>query len=173
MSLQHALPFLEDSSLDLKVIHLIRDPRAVINSRKNSVHWCNRDCRNYTKHCETLKKDLIISEKLKETMPHRYMMVRFEDLGKDPMKSVWNLVNFLGVPFTATIKTFVQNHTNGSLVTDDWNSVYRDSKKTMYYWKYQLTIGNIRTVEKLCRNPMKTLNYSFVDVSPLMNLRYK
>ena len=171
MTLSDALPLLVDQSLDLKVIHLMRDPRGVLNSRKNSVQWCTRDCRNIEKHCEMLEKDLILSEELKQKIPHKYISVRYEDLSHDPMKFTWNLVGFLGVPFTASTKAFVRNHTHASKIrqqNEHWNSAYRDSKKTMYSWKTKLSLGEMLMIENMCKVPMKMLNYPLIGEA--MNL---
>ena len=63
---------IEDSDLNLKVIHLIRDPRGVMMSRKIQ-KWCIKvkNCTDSKTLCEKLEKDLDASKILTQKFPEK------------------------------------------------------------------------------------------------------
>ena len=91
MTLESVKPFLDDSNLNLKIIHLVRDPRAVRNAR-NQVLWCNRDCANIVLHCKKTRDDLRYGDKLMDIMPEKYIRIKYEDLLKSFQKVFFNIL---------------------------------------------------------------------------------
>jgi hypothetical protein len=67
-----AKELLEDPELNLKVIVLVRDPRAVMLLRSSS-SWCqlNPMCSNIKQVCRDLDKDVLAAFELVETYPGR------------------------------------------------------------------------------------------------------
>ena len=63
----------EDKSLNVKIILLIRDPRGTMESRKHRV-WCpnNPDCEEPARLCQDLKEDYHSFKKLSSEYPDRY-----------------------------------------------------------------------------------------------------
>ena len=62
---------------DVKVVLLVRDPRAMMHSRKNHVPFClgHRDCDNPKVLCQDLLKSYRVSMDLAEKYPGRFTYV--------------------------------------------------------------------------------------------------
>ena len=69
LGLEGAEKFLRDPTLDLRVIHLVRDPRGVLSSRMK-LSWCrSSSCTNTTLVCKDLLNELQIAKKLQTKYP--------------------------------------------------------------------------------------------------------
>ena len=170
---------------DFKIIHLVRDPRAVINSRmtvfselydgntylgprmedlmrrqegfdKSYVEKAaNHLCSH---HLENYKLGMNPPPWLKD----RYKMVRYEDLAEFPQVWARELLHFIGVSYTAKYKEYVYNITH---VKDrgkkdgGYYGVERQSIEMLDKWKEKLIEPHWRTIEKVCAAMMKAFDY--------------
>lgn len=86
---------MENFKSKIRIIHLIRDPRAVYYShlRRNSPLTLDKFCRSWVAFHQR-------TEKLGELLPARgqYYFLRYEDLCQSPPSIMENVQNFLGVP---------------------------------------------------------------------------
>ncbi|CAL4137318.1 unnamed protein product, partial [Meganyctiphanes norvegica] len=82
---------LQDSSLNFKVIHLVRDPRASLISG-----WKRGWKTSAEKSCKDIGEDLINGQILKDTYPGRYLAVRYEDICAEPNIMAKIIYSFLG-----------------------------------------------------------------------------
>ena len=60
-------------SLDLDIVYLVRDPRAVMESRKE-INWCmnNADqCFHPARHCHQLEEDYVAAKAFAKRYPKR------------------------------------------------------------------------------------------------------
>ena len=170
MTLRQVEIFINNPEIDLKIIHLVRDPRGVQNSR-NHVRWCNRDCSNIKTHCYFLKNDLIYADSLKQTFPGRYFRVRYEDICDDPIKVTKSILKFLQIPYTNHTERFVISHTNGDRVTKKWSTIYRDATKTKSMWRRELPLKIVRYIQKECSFAIKYLDYEwFTSLRSIRNI---
>ncbi|XP_042223367.1 carbohydrate sulfotransferase 5-like isoform X2 [Homarus americanus] len=97
LGLQWVVPLLEEK-LDLQVVYLVRDPRAVLSSRER-VSWCSSPtCRDPAYMCPHLYHDLLLLPQLRHLYPDRFKMVLYESLLKDINASLRELYSFLRLP---------------------------------------------------------------------------
>ena len=161
MTLHQAERYINNPDIDLKIIHLVRDPRAVWNSR-NHVTWCNKDCSNIKYHCNLLQGDLLYADKeLKNSHPNRYLRVRYEDICDDPIQMTKHILKFLNIPYTNHIQNFVISHTSGSTVMRKWNTIFRDAKRTRSKWRQDLPLKAVKQIQNRCSFPIKYLGYDW------------
>ncbi|CAH1792416.1 unnamed protein product [Owenia fusiformis] len=87
---------------NIKVIHLVRDPRAMFNSWY-SASWSglknlSRELLQEKVHqmCSRIFKDIIIRKDLERIYPDMFMQVRYEDLAKYTHKTMIDMFTFLG-----------------------------------------------------------------------------
>lgn len=81
LNLNLLLPILEDNSLQSHVILLMRDPRAVMHSRKAKVGWCKEPaCRNATVLCQQMEDDLETFKAFSKFFPQKLHFLRYEDV---------------------------------------------------------------------------------------------
>ncbi|KAK3871377.1 hypothetical protein Pcinc_023468 [Petrolisthes cinctipes] len=83
---------LDKPDLNLKVVHLVRDPRGTHISM-DKVDW-NID---YKEMCDRVLEDLEEKKGLEKQYPGRYYFIKYEDLCRDPYRQANQLFGFLQV----------------------------------------------------------------------------
>ena len=151
--------FLGENRLNAKVVFLVRDPRATMNSRLSSVSWCSKshDCSSPEVLCSDLKEDLKVSAAFELLFPKSFIRIRYEDLANEPHKTIQHLLDFLGMEYTEELAKFVQSHTQ-SEVEAPW-SVARKSAARVDRWKESLAPEVVDEIEKICRPVLEKLDY--------------
>lgn len=143
----------------LKIIHLIRDPRAQTKSRlklRGSFKCTSADIPGY---CKSVLDDLKLGSELP---PEIYRLVRYEDLVLNPMDEMENLYKFLGVPFNNSMKDYVYKHFHAEKVTRKIRDGPQGTFKTSDFDNSDirgLPEGIKKTVEKSCREVMEFGKY--------------
>jgi len=101
------------------------------------------------------------------TLPDRYMLLRYEDLVHDVTKVTNNVIRFAGFAHSDDVITWIQENTN-------WEDMDRRSLDYHYRtvrgnvtslidsWRFKLNDKQVYIVEKYCEHAMKLLNYPAV-----------
>lgn len=127
----------------IKIIYLVRDPRAIYSSRQY-LSWCkNRACTNIDKLCDEMNQDFRIFESFylnssrsqtshvitlknqSNKYPIQLFLVRFELIALEPIKSTSELFKLVNLPFKQNIKRFVVSHTASNLDIKDIKSPFK------------------------------------------------
>uniref|UniRef100_A0A6I8NBA8 Sulfotransferase n=1 Tax=Ornithorhynchus anatinus TaxID=9258 RepID=A0A6I8NBA8_ORNAN len=200
-------PLLRDPALDLKVIHLVRDPRAVASSRIRSRHGLIRESlqvvrsRDPRAHhapfleaaghkaaakkegragaggaadyhalgameviCGTMAKTLQTALRPPDWLRGRYLVVRYEDLVGDPVKTLRRVYGFVGLLVSPDMERFALNMTSGSSSSSKPFVVSaRNATQAASAWRTALTFPQIKQVEEFCHQPMALLGYERVS----------
>ena len=169
---------------NFKVVHLVRDPRAVLNSRMSVFHELYDGNKYLGAHISDKEGQAGFSKEYMTEAAHwmcshhldnyklgmnpppwlkgRYKMVRFEDLAESPQQVTRDLLHFIGVKYTAKYREYVYNLTH---VKDrggkegGYFGVERQSSEILDAWKKKLIEPHWRTIEKVCADMMKAFNY--------------
>ncbi|XP_069748021.1 carbohydrate sulfotransferase 7 [Narcine bancroftii] len=141
-------PLMRDPSLNFKVVQLVRDPRAVHNSRmksklslvkesiqilrskkrseKNQRPIPNRSQRadTYVSDaleviCEAWSRDQALVMRSPSWIRRRYLTVRYEDLVLDPVTGLRTLYSFANLTVTPATENYVWNMTRGRGYSSD------------------------------------------------------
>lgn len=140
---------------DIKVIHLLRDPRAIISSRV-AKDWKNTKENDPEHICRQMEDDMRLSNILP---PDRYLMIKYEELVKDPASRLQMLYDFAGLRMTAKAYEFLYETTHGESSGSVLRPVVRDEDFNPNHWQTETPIEDIRTIESNCQSLMKLLNY--------------
>ncbi|XP_043208991.1 uncharacterized protein LOC122374364 [Amphibalanus amphitrite] len=105
--LAKVLPLLERTDLDVRVIHLVRDPRAIHNSLLTKHHAWPEWRRNASLLCEDIRADLRASQSISSD---RWTGVRYEDLVEKPAEEAKRLFEFLQLPLAMETLDFIRTH---------------------------------------------------------------
>uniref|UniRef100_A0A6A7G6P6 Carbohydrate sulfotransferase 5-like n=1 Tax=Hirondellea gigas TaxID=1518452 RepID=A0A6A7G6P6_9CRUS len=171
MKLELMQPMLESSTLSdgLQIIYLVRDPRAVINSRRSTVHWCKsstKDCASPSLLCQDMIDDIKTFKLFQEVFPGKVHLLRYEDMANDPFNKTKQMLDAIGLDFNARIEEFLLTHTKTE-VNNAWTTS-RNTKKRLLYWTHKLPWSDVQEVQAACSSAMES--YGYIPVQSLDKL---
>ncbi|XP_006814671.1 carbohydrate sulfotransferase 1-like [Saccoglossus kowalevskii] len=153
----------EDPNLNFKIIHLVRDPRAIINSRENSF-FSNHDFKRkrvpwdeVTDLCKDLQHNLDLITTLPQWLKGKYFLVRYEDLALRPLEATRDIYNFSGMPMDEDVEKWVYENTQTEQGGD--LSTTRNSTERVTAWRNELSFSVIADIQNKCKEPMEMLGY--------------
>jgi len=148
----------EDPSLNVKVLLLVRDPRGTIQSRKHR-DWCpnNPDCEDPARLCEDLVSDYNSVKMLKKQFPGRYKVFRYEDFSMNPTNNTADVFKFFGFSVHQKVLDFLESHTKSN--KGGVSSTFRDSKTAPFKWRERLSMAEVVNIQVKCEEAMKLWGY--------------
>ncbi|GIY68668.1 hypothetical protein CDAR_559961 [Caerostris darwini] len=153
----------DNPNMNIKVIHLTRDPRGIVSSRW-SLDWCNgTNCSDAGVLCKEMDEDIRIFEDLQKENPSNFIKVRYEDLSLNPLNETEKLFRFLKLPFSTSVKKFLKTHTVGRK-SDAKNpySTRRNSSSMVNSWHERFSYKQIVDVQSQCGDVLHSLNHSLI-----------
>ncbi|XP_068117920.1 carbohydrate sulfotransferase 5-like isoform X2 [Hyperolius riggenbachi] len=181
--LKSLYPLLTDPSLNLKIIHLVRDPRAVAKSREQAKKALARDngivlntngtkvddskyqviqqiCRSHVQIYETA------TLKSPSFLKNRYMLVRYEDVVQDPLREIKEMYKFAGLKLTDKLQSWIYNVTHGQSSgnkKDAFLTTSRNALNVSQAWRNVLPHDKVKRIQAVCKGAMDLLGYVLVD----------
>ncbi|XP_033764199.1 carbohydrate sulfotransferase 5-like [Pecten maximus] len=136
VSLQLTKAILENIK-DLKVIHLIRDPRAILQSRKGIGEINNEGFVPFTKQlCNRMSRDIDEARALMDSHPERVFPLRYECLAERPVESLRKIYSDMSLPFTSQTEVWINTYTKGMTPLtrqNEYDSNYTTDSKVLPY----------------------------------------
>uniref|UniRef100_A0A3Q2CEP8 Sulfotransferase n=2 Tax=Cyprinodon variegatus TaxID=28743 RepID=A0A3Q2CEP8_CYPVA len=181
--LESIYPLLQDPVLNLHVVHLVRDPRAVMRSRDESAYILHTDSaivleqrnvssaeRQYEVLREICRSHLNIYERgLLNPPPFlegRYKLVRFEDVAQNPLTEINDIYNFVGLKMTPEVKEWIYKMTQGK-GKGGWNEAFkitsRNAAEVSEAWRTELQHIKVKKIQEVCKAAMLLLGYKTVN----------
>ncbi|NXG73807.1 CHST4 sulfotransferase, partial [Baryphthengus martii] len=181
LDLKVLYPLLTDPSLNLKIIHLVRDPRAVFRSRENTVEDLKRDssiivrsqgtkgetgpyntmqviCKS---HAEIYKAG---SRAIPSFLKDRYLPIRYEDIVRDPLARAAQMYKFAELHFTPELQKWVHNITHGKgQGARAFDIGSRDALGVSQAWRKTLPFQKIEKVQNVCKDAMDLWGYQLLQ----------
>ncbi|CAO1384019.1 unnamed protein product [Diamesa serratosioi] len=153
-----AARLLEDPSLNVRIVLLIRDPRGFLQSRKHRI-WCpgNPDCDNPNIACKDMVSDFKATVELSKKYPMTFKAVRYEDLSLSPFEVTQEILQFYGLPFDDKVSEFLETHTKANV--GGVSSTFRDSKSAPFHWAKELSFNEVKYIQDSCKEAMQQWGY--------------
>lgn len=177
-NLQVLYPLLRDPSLNLHIVHLVRDPRAVFRSREHTTQELLIDSHIVMgQHHQKLKKEdqpyyamqVICQSQLEifeavqalpKALRQRYLLVRYEDLVRDPLTQTAQMYDYVGLKFLPQLQAWVYNITRGKgMGNHAFHTNARNALNVSQAWRWSLPYEKVSRLQKVCRNTMDVLGY--------------
>ena len=158
---------------NLKIIHLIRDPRPTLYSAKK-FGWTPGDAETFAKgFCNEIYSNLMVAKQINKNYNNRIFTVLYEHLATHTLSTVKEMFTFLGIPFTEHIKEHVHKLTStgksnkcGGLCTKKANST-----KEAYDWRFKVDYDYVHLLDAACSLVYGELGYKLVrDKFHLLNV---
>lgn len=177
-------PLAEDPHLDVKFIQLVRDPRAVLASRmvafgakyKNWKQWATDgdapldedEVRKLKGNCDNIRMSAEAGLRRPPWLRRRYMLVRYEDIARFPMRKATEMYRFTGIPFTPQVKLWILRNTQASKKTSGVYSTKKNSSEQVEKWRFTLPFKIVQVVQKACGPTLKLFGYKVVTSEEML-----
>lgn len=151
-----------DIAQSIRVVHLVRDPRAIYSSRRG-LRWCTdyESCGSAAALCDQMRSDLDAFEELaRRLQAHRTYRIRFEDLTSDPVNETRHLFEWLGLDYGPSVLKYIEHHTTATAADiRNAHSTRRNTRLVANSWKWKLSTQTIRMIEDTCEDVLQRLGY--------------
>ena len=185
----HKLSYLMDkdnSDYSLKVVHLVRDPRAIVfthflTNQSSSLNQSDSS-RHLKEYSQRLCKNMLANIKYAITAPiwlqGKYTLLRYEDLGTNPHQIAELVYKFVGVPMVPQIRVWLDkiaystnqnSHESPNPSMSSSSSglmeelVTKNLSDSVHNWRSQLQYHAVRIIEMECYEVMNLLGYKVVE----------
>ncbi|XP_034734546.1 carbohydrate sulfotransferase 6 [Etheostoma cragini] len=181
--LESLYPLLQDPSLDLRIIHLVRDPRAVVRSREESAKAFVSDNAvvleqrsipaaevQYQVMQEICRSHVRINERAMLKPPPflkgRYKMFRYEDVARNPLKEITAMYDFVGLEMTRPLEEWIYRVTHGKgkgSKKEAFKITSRNAADVSQAWRTTMPHNKVRRIQEVCKGAMALLGYRTVN----------
>lgn len=177
----HKLSYLMDSEgpadYALKVVHLVRDPRALMDAHVGHVKDTNWTLTSLRQHAQVMCKELLLNIKYAVSAPPwlqgRYTLLRYEDLATKPHQIAEQLYQFVGIPIASQVRRWIDRAHKESVPSFSGMSdtVVISSELgspqslivSVDKWRERMPYSVVRIIETECYEVMNLLGYKIVD----------
>ncbi|KAL6101914.1 chst3 [Pungitius sinensis] len=179
-------PLVEDPRLDVRVIQLVRDPRAILASRMVAFSskyqtwkaWAqdgqvpedDEEVKRLKGNCDQIRLSAEVGLSQPPWLRRRYMLVRYEDIARYPMQKAEEMYRFTGIPFSPQAREWILRNTQTTREASGIYSTQKNSSEQAEKWRFNIPFALAQVVQRVCGPTMKLFGYRFVyDESTLMN----
>lgn len=182
----HKLSYLMDkdnSEYSLKIVHLVRDPRAIVfthflRSANESMSNSTEHLKSYSKKlCTNMLRNIKFAIAAPSWLQGKYTLLRYEDLGTSPHQIGELVYKFAGVPMAPQVRMWLDKiayggGTSSPLMNYQTSSsssgsmedlVTKNLTSSVHNWRVQLQYQAVRMIESECYEVMNLLGYKIVD----------
>lgn len=153
---------------NIKIIHLVRDPRAVVNSMlrsnipekpgfnmaRNSVVFSSKHWRHYVQKMSLIEQERPV------------LTIQYESIGQNNDDILIELENYLSVPAAASGYSGKRYHVSKIDKTLHAHVFESFMDERTYGWKTELPMRSLALVETLCKEGMRRFHYAAVADAP-------
>ncbi|XP_036605968.1 carbohydrate sulfotransferase 4-like [Trichosurus vulpecula] len=177
-NLQGLYPLLTDPAFNLHVVHLVRDPRAVFCSRERTKgklmlddrillgqQWSRLKAKDRPYYlmkaiCQSQQEIYEAAQQLEGPLRRRYLLMRYEDLVREPLVQVSQLYNFSRLQVLPQLQSWVQFITRGQgLGNDSFYPNSRDGHHVSQAWRWSLPYKKVARLQAICGDFMSLMGY--------------
>ena len=148
---------------NLKIVHLVRDPRGTLSSQSRAGRCSGQTggqtgCTN--RFCKRLENDVLAEERIMEKYPSRIMPVFYEDIARHPLEASRKMYDFIGADFTKEAEAYIYNITMAGLKNDCAICTTRpNSSEHIDSWKVRMKPEFIDIVNERCNYVLKRYKF--------------
>lgn len=149
----------DQNDTEVRLIHVVRDPRGSVNSRIN-LRWINdyqspgffflpRDT------CEGILQNVKYGASLEGSLKERYKLVRYKDIALFPVKTALEIYKFAGFEMPESVIHWIVKSTQPSeeLLAKEAKKAFstiRNASANFEKWRKEAPIERTRIIEKEC-----------------------
>uniref|UniRef100_A0A8C6UZQ7 Sulfotransferase n=1 Tax=Neogobius melanostomus TaxID=47308 RepID=A0A8C6UZQ7_9GOBI len=179
-------PLVEDPRLDIRIIQLVRDPRAILASRMVAFSskyrtwktWAldgqvpedDEEVKRLKGNCDHIRMSAEVGLSQPRWLRGRYMLVRYEDIARYPMEKAQEMYRFTGIPFSDKARDWIVRNTQTTQGASGIYSTQKNSSEQAEKWRFNIPFTLAQAVQRVCGPTMELFGYKFVhDKNTLVN----
>ncbi|XP_071492575.1 carbohydrate sulfotransferase 2-like [Diadema antillarum] len=175
-----------DDQLNVKILHLVRDPRGVASSliqhvitrlpdddlialsdqlprkgRLKALGLLNQTIKGKNSvqaYCLWMRQNLFNSARLPEWLEDHYKLLKFEEFASSPILVTKDIYNFVGLPVPLEIEQWLELYRNNTH-TAKLNGLQSNLKERAQQWIFDLSESEVEQVEEECMDVINALGY--------------
>ncbi|XP_063588812.1 carbohydrate sulfotransferase 5-like [Penaeus indicus] len=154
LNLPWARTFLENENLDFQILYLVRDPRAVLSSRRG-LTWCSTPtCNSPSVTCSLLAGDLAEAAVLQKEFPDRFKFLHYDEICQNMTTSLADIMDFLGLSVQPEQTKLLQE----KKTSEAKYSVHKNSLLQAQLWRNTTSFYDIvLPVQHFCQSSLQKL----------------
>lgn len=145
----------------MSIIHLVRDPRAIISSRTLMGEYYHRNVmKTGSSLCGDMRRDLRSFKNIPQKFQGRILQIRYEDISANPVRMAKFIYSYLHLEMPANVAEWVRNNTHSK--ADDGKTLgtsRADSRKTASKWRKRISWSTVQRMENGCQDVLEDLGY--------------
>ncbi|KAE8591209.1 hypothetical protein XENTR_v10018343 [Xenopus tropicalis] len=184
--LEYLRTLVEDPRLDMRIIQLVRDPRAVLASRmvafsgkyESWKKWAlegaapipEEEVQKLKGNCESIRMSAELGLKQPEWLRGRYMLIRYEDIARSPLQKAKEMYKFAGISVTPQVEQWIIKNTQASQDSNGIYSTQKNSSEQFEKWRFSIPFKLAQVVQDVCKPAMNLFGYKLAnDLETLTN----
>lgn len=160
---------IQDNSIDVRIVHLHRDPRGFMRSISRFRNWN----KNSTRLCSNLVSDLVAYQRLEAKYPNILMQISYEKFSRNPLESTKLLFEHVFGNGSLPVPTieYLKKHTEGTNIPLMPMSTIKNTKTIYQDWRNRISEDLLDDIEKneFCKTAIKILGHRLFD--SIVNVR--
>lgn len=158
---------------NLKIIYVVRDPRAQIHSLiKSGLLDQNKIKVHCRQLCEDMMSDFNSTKVLKRAYHDNIIMLKYEALVKNPLPNFRKIFSFSNLPFTAKVDNYIRHHmlVTGTGYESNFNTKSGNSTLIANMWRTAINKKHLSSIDEACHRTYETFGYRQLDIKSLESL---
>lgn len=148
---------------DLKIVHLLRDPRGKLSS-PFIAHGGRKKIKTISKSwCQQLENEIDNRTFLDTLYPQQFLQVIYEDMAESIPEVARQVTTFAGLSFNDEILKFLLAAVTGKEESGSLNVRRGDPVSTAYSWRTRLPFSSVQAIDDECENVHARLNMAKVN----------
>ncbi|XP_073541950.1 carbohydrate sulfotransferase 3 [Phyllobates terribilis] len=168
----------EDPRLDMRIIQLVRDPRAVLASRMVAFSgkyelwkkWAlegaapvhEDEVQKLKGNCESIRMSAQLGLRQPNWLRGRYMLIRYEDIARFPLQKAKEMYKFAGITLTPQVEEWIIKNTQASQENGIY-STQKNSSEQFEKWRFSIPFKLAQVVQDVCEPAMKLFGYKLAN----------
>lgn len=185
--LEFLRPLVEDPRLDMRIIQLVRDPRAVLASRmvafsgkyetwkkwavEGAASLHEDEVQRLKGNCESIRLSAELGLRQPAWLQGRYMLVRYEDIARSPIQRAKDIYKFTGVTITPQVEEWIRKNTQAPQDSHDIYSTQKNSSEQFEKWRFSIPFKLAQVVQNVCSPAMNLFGYKLADSPEVLTNR--